>query len=159
MPQVFVGLGANLGDPPAALRGAIAALGSLPQTTVLKTSSLYRSAAIGPAGQPDYCNAVVQLDTALAPEPLLEALQDIENAAGRLRAERWGPRVLDLDLLLYGAVVHSSERLTLPHPELAFRDFVLVPLIEIAPEAQVPLLGRAQALLAALPPTALTEWT
>lgn len=159
MPQVFVGLGANLGDPPAALRRAITALGSLPQTTVLKTSSFYRSAAIGPAGQPDYCNAVVQLDTALAPEPLLDALQGIEHAAGRIRAERWGPRVLDLDLLLYGAVVHSSERLTLPHPELAFRDFVLVPLTEIAPEVQVPLLGRAQALLAALPTAALTEWT
>ena len=159
MAEVFVGLGANLGEPAVQLRAAVLALTALPQTQVKKVSTFYRSSAIGPAGQPDYCNAVAQLDTALAPQDLLDAMQGIEDAAGRVRGERWGARVLDLDLLLYGQVVCSTERLTLPHPELAFRDFVLWPLTEIAPEVQVPLLGRARDLLAQLPTPALSEWT
>lgn len=158
MPEVFVGLGANLGDPATQLRAAVQALADLPQTTVCKVSTFYRSAAIGPAGQPDYCNAVAQLDTGLEPLPLLDALQAIETAAGRVRGERWGPRRLDLDLLLHGQTVCSTARLTLPHPELAFRDFVLWPLTEIAPDVQVPLLGAARALLAQLPTPALSEW-
>ncbi len=159
MVEVFVGLGANLGEPAAQLRAALLALAALPQTQVKKVSTFYRSSAIGPAGQPDYCNAVAQLDTALAPQDLLDAMQGIEDAAGRVRGTRWGARVLDLDLLLYGQVMCSTERLTLPHPELAFRDFVLWPLTEIAPEVQVPLLGRARDLLAQLPTPALSEWT
>lgn len=159
MPEVFVGLGANLGEPAAQLRSAVLALAALPHTEVKRVSTFYRSAAIGPAGQPDYCNAVAQLDTALAPQDLLDAMQAIEDAAGRVRGEHWGARVLDLDLLLYGQVVCSTTRLTLPHPELAFRDFVLWPLVEIAPEVQVPLLGRARDLLNALPTPALSEWT
>jgi len=158
MPEVFVGLGANLGNPAAQLRSAVEALAALPQTAVKKVSTFYRSSAIGPAGQPDYCNAVAQLDTALAPQDLFEAMQGIEDAAGRVRGERWGARVLDLDLLLYGQVVCSTERLTLPHPELAFRDFVLWPLVEIAPDVQVPLLGPARGLLDKLPTPALSEW-
>ncbi|MES2682684.1 MAG: 2-amino-4-hydroxy-6-hydroxymethyldihydropteridine diphosphokinase [Pseudomonadota bacterium] len=154
-----MGLGANLGEPAAQLRAALLALAALPQTQVKKVSTFYRSSAIGPAGQPDYCNAVAQLDTALAPQDLLDAMQGIEDAAGRVRGTRWGARVLDLDLLLYGQVMCSTERLTLPHPELAFRDFVLWPLTEIAPEVQVPLLGRARDLLAQLPTPALSEWT
>ncbi len=158
MPEVFVGLGANLGEPAVQLRGAVQALAALPHTEVKKVSTFYRSSAIGPAGQPDYCNAVAQLDTAMAPEPLLDALLAIEDAASRVRGERWGARLLDLDLLLYGQMVCSTARLTLPHPELAFRDFVLWPLIEIAPEVQVPLLGRARDLLDKLPTPALSEW-
>lgn len=158
MPEVFVGLGANLGDPPVQLRAAVQALAALPQTTVSKVSTFYRSAAIGPVGQPDYCNAVAQLDTGLEPLSLLNALQAIETAVGRVRGERWGPRLLDLDLLLHGDTVCSTARLSLPHPELAFRDFVLWPLTEIAPDVQVPLLGSARALLAQLPTPALSEW-
>ena len=159
MPEVFVGLGANLGDPPVQLRAALTALAALPQTRVTQVSAFYRSAAIGPAGQPDYCNAVAALDTALAPEPLLDALQAIESAAGRARAgERWGPRLLDLDLLLHGETQCRSARLTLPHPEMAFRDFVLWPLVEIAPHVPVPGLGAARDLLAQLPTPALSEW-
>lgn len=158
MPEVFVGLGANLGDPAGQLHGALHALAALPQTEVKRVSGFYRSSAIGPAGQPDYCNAVAQLDTSLAPEALLDAMQGIESAAGRVRGERWGARVLDLDLLLYDQTVCSTARLTLPHPELAFRDFVLWPLTEIAPDVKVPLLGRARDLLAQLPTPVLREW-
>ncbi len=158
MAEVFVALGANLGEPAAQLQAALQAMASLPQTQVKKVSSLYRSAAIGPTGQPDYCNAVAELETALEPQPLLDALLAIEDAAGRLRGERWGARVLDLDLLLYGQVVCSTIKLTLPHPEMALRDFVLLPLTEIAPDVKVPLLGRARDLLARLPASALAEW-
>ncbi|MDO9454287.1 MAG: 2-amino-4-hydroxy-6-hydroxymethyldihydropteridine diphosphokinase [Stagnimonas sp.] len=158
MPEVFVGLGANLGEPAAQLKTALLAIGALPQTTVKKVSAFYRSAPIGPAGQPDYCNAVAELETALGPQALLDALLAIEDRAGRLRGERWGARVLDLDLLLYGQVVCSTARLTLPHPELALRDFVLQPLAEIAPDVKVPLMGRARDLLAQLPAPTLAEW-
>lgn len=159
MPEVFVGLGANLGEPARQLRAAVQALAALQKTEVKKVSAFYRSSAIGPAGQPDYCNAVAQLETALAPQDLLDAMQGIEDDAGRVRGERWGARVLDLDLLLYGQVVCSTASLTLPHPELAFRDFVLWPLTEIAPDVQVPLLGCARDLLSTLPTPALSEWT
>lgn len=158
MPVAFVGLGANLGDPSAQLHAAIEAMKALPQTQVQKVSSFYRSAAIGPAGQPDYCNAVAELETALEPLPLLDALLAIEDAAGRVRGERWGARVLDLDLLLYGQTVCSTTRLTLPHPELSGRDFVLQPLTEIAPDVQIPLLGRARQVLAQLTTPPLQEW-
>lgn len=159
MTTAFIGLGANLGEPALQLRAAVQALDALPQTRVVQVSAFYRSAAIGPAGQPDYCNAVAAIETALSPEVLLEALQAIERAAGRVPGERWGPRVLDLDLLSHGDVVMRSERLTLPHPELAFRDFVLWPLVEIAPDLRLPGLGAARELLAALPTAGLAEWT
>lgn len=158
MPIAFVGLGANLGDPAAQLRAALVAMGGLADTAVCKVSRFYRSNAIGPAGQPDYCNAVAALDTPLQPLALLDALQAIETAAGRVRGERWGARVLDLDLLLHGDTACHGERLTLPHPELAFRDFVLWPLVEIAPDVQLPELGRAADLLAQLPTPGLSEW-
>lgn len=158
MPIAFVALGANLGQPAVQLQMAVRALDALPQTAVRKVSSFYRSAAIGPAGQPDYCNAVAQLDTALQPLPLLDALQAIETAAGRERGERWGARVLDLDLLLHGNAVCNSERLTLPHPELAQRDFVLVPLAEVEPDIAVPGLGKVTELLSRLPNTLLERW-
>lgn len=158
MPEVFVGLGANLGEPAAQLKAALQAMAALPQTSVKKVSTFYRSAAIGPAGQPDYCNAVAELETTLEPLPLLDALLAIEDNAGRVRGERWGARVLDLDLLLYGQTVCSTARLTLPHPELALRDFVLQPMADIAPDVKVPLLGRVRDLLAQLRTPALAEW-
>jgi len=158
MPKAFVGLGANLGQPAVQLQAAVHALAALPDTTLMAQSSCYRSAAIGPQEQPDYCNAVVQLATDLAPHALLKAMQAIENEAGRVRGERWGPRVLDLDLLLYDALTCSDAQLTLPHSQLAMRRFVLQPLAEIAPEAEVPSLGHAAALLAALPGPALEKW-
>ena len=158
MPIAFVGLGANLGEPAAQLQAALRALNALPQTQVSKVSSFYRSAAIGPAGQPDYCNAVAQLETTLAPEVLLDALLAIEDAAGRVRGERWGARLLDLDLLTHGDTVCRSARLTLPHPALGQRDFVLLPLVEIAPEAFIPGLGSPRELLACLPTSQLAHW-
>ncbi len=158
MPEVFVGLGANLGDPATQLRTAVEALEALPRTQVTAVSSFYRSAAIGPAGQPDYCNAVARLDTALQPEALLDALLAIEDMAGRLRGERWAARVLDLDLLVYAGVVCHSPRLTLPHPALAQRAFVLVPLAEIAPDLCIPGLATVGELLARLPDAALARW-
>ncbi len=158
MAEAFIGLGANLGNPAAQLQAAVTALAALPGTQLLRVSRSYRSSAIGPAGQPDYCNAVAAVESELTPLALLDALLAIEDAAGRVRGERWGARVLDLDLLLHGQTVCSSERLTLPHPELAFRDFVLWPLTEIAPDVHIPLLGPARQLLAALPTPALSEW-
>lgn len=148
MTTAFVGLGANLGAPEATLRSAVAAMRALPGTRVTGLSSLYRSAPVGPAGQDDYLNAVARLDTTLTPHELLSALQAIENAHGRVRQERWGPRTLDLDLLLHGDDCIATPELTLPHAELTNRNFVLVPLLEIAPDAALPV-GAPLSLLAA----------
>ncbi|MBL6748955.1 MAG: 2-amino-4-hydroxy-6-hydroxymethyldihydropteridine diphosphokinase [Nevskia sp.] len=156
--RAYIGLGANLGDPPAQLRAALGALGALPGTAVAAVSRFWRSRPLSlPGGepaqtdQPDYCNAVCALDTLMPPLALLEALQAIETAAGRTRGgPRWGPRLLDLDLLHVEGVQIDSPRLTLPHPELQRRGFVLLPLLEIAPALEIPGLGRVAALAAAL---------
>ena len=129
----WIGLGANLGDAPAALAAAVQALGALPGTQLQRCSRLYRSAPVD-AGGPDYYNAVVQLQTTLAPLALLQALQAIEQAAGRERPYRNAPRTLDLDVLLYGSARIDSPALTVPHPRMAQRAFVLRPLAELAPE-------------------------
>jgi 2-amino-4-hydroxy-6-hydroxymethyldihydropteridine diphosphokinase len=129
--RAFVGLGANLGDPEQQLQHALARLEREPQIAIASLSSLYRSAPLGPAGQPDYLNAVAAIDTDLAAIELLDRLQGIENALGRRRGERWGPRVIDLDLLLYGSEIIDEPRLRVPHPELPQRNFVLQPLIEL----------------------------
>jgi 2-amino-4-hydroxy-6-hydroxymethyldihydropteridine diphosphokinase len=129
----FVGLGANLGDAEAALRQALAGLAALPGTRLVRSSRLYRSAPVD-AGGPDYLNAVAQLETTLAAPELLRALQSLEHAAGRERPYRNAPRTLDLDLLLYGAARIASAALTVPHPRLRERAFVLLPLAELAPE-------------------------
>ena len=131
MQRCFIGLGANLGDPPRQLREAVAALGEIPRSRRGSVSRLYRSAPLGPQDQPDFFNAVATLDTALAPLDLLDALQRIEAVAGRVRARRWGPRTLDLDLLLYGERRINETRLTVPHPGLARRAFVLWPLADL----------------------------
>jgi 2-amino-4-hydroxy-6-hydroxymethyldihydropteridine diphosphokinase len=141
--RAFVGLGANLDDPGRHVRTAFEDLDRLPGSRVVARSSLYRSAPVGPPGQPHYINAVAELETALEPEALLDALQSIEAAHGRVRAERWGPRTLDLDLLLYGGREIRTPRLSVPHPEMARRNFVLAPLLEIAPHVEIPGLGPA----------------
>jgi 2-amino-4-hydroxy-6-hydroxymethyldihydropteridine diphosphokinase len=141
MVRAYVALGANLGDAAAALRQAIKALGKLPHTQVLQSSSLYKTAPLDtdsggelPATGEDYFNAVVELDTGLIAPDLLDHLQHIEQQAGRERPYRNAPRTLDLDLLLYGSGRIGSARLTVPHPRMARRAFVLVPLAEIAPD-------------------------
>jgi 2-amino-4-hydroxy-6-hydroxymethyldihydropteridine diphosphokinase len=135
--NAFIGLGANLGNARAALVSAVRALSGLPDTRFVKGSSLYASAPVD-AGGPDYLNAVVQLDTALEPLALLHAMQAIENAAGRERPYPNAPRTLDLDILLYGTLELSGTNLTLPHPRMWQRAFVLLPLSEIAPERVRP---------------------
>lgn len=135
MIRAYLGLGSNLEQPARQLSRALEALAALPRSRLACVSAVYRSAAVGPGPQPDYLNAVVGLDTALAPLALLAQLQAIELAQGRVRTVRWGPRTLDLDLLLYGRRHIDTPRLQVPHPGLAERDFVLYPLAEIAGEA------------------------
>ena len=133
MPHCYIALGSNQADPVAQVTRALTALAALPQTRLLDHSSLYRSAPLGPQDQPAFINAVALLETELEPESLLDALQDIELQAGRVRkAERWGPRVLDLDLLLYADAAIDQPGLRVPHPHLHERAFALVPLAEIA---------------------------
>ena len=129
----YVGLGANLGERETALRSALAAIGRLPGTRVTRVSPLYGSAPVD-AGGPDYLNAVAELTTTLAPQALLEALQTIERGAGRERPYRNAPRTLDLDILWFGGQVIDSPALTVPHPRMAERAFVLRPLADLAPD-------------------------
>jgi 2-amino-4-hydroxy-6-hydroxymethyldihydropteridine diphosphokinase len=131
MRPAYVALGSNLGDPEKQLCTAVNALAALPKCQLDSVSSVYRSAALGPGTQPDYLNAVVRLHTALSAEALLDALQQIEQQQGRIRDVTWGPRTLDLDLLLYNDQAITSPRLTVPHPQLQHRHFVLYPLREI----------------------------
>ena len=138
----FIGIGANLGDARANVEDAIARLDALPGATLLGRSSLYRTAPIDSGGD-DYINAVARVDTTLAPQALLEALQGIELAHGRERPYRNAPRTLDLDLLLYGDETVATGSLSVPHPRMHERAFVLAPLLEIAPEAIIPGLGPA----------------
>jgi 2-amino-4-hydroxy-6-hydroxymethyldihydropteridine diphosphokinase len=144
--SAFVGLGANLGDARATLQAALTALAALPHSTLRAASSVYRSAPIDSSG-PDYLNAVVWLETRLAPQMLLTELQRIEQAHGRERPYHNAPRTLDLDLLLYGDQCIETATLTVPHPRLHERAFVVRPLAEIAPDRVVPGRGRARDLL------------
>jgi 2-amino-4-hydroxy-6-hydroxymethyldihydropteridine diphosphokinase len=132
MTPAYIALGSNLRRPQHQLRKAVFALHALPDTHIEKVSSVYRSAALGPGEQPDYLNAVVLLATRLSPTDLLGALQHVENEQGRIRDIRWGPRTLDLDLLLYGDAIIDSPQLTIPHPRMRERHFVLYPLFEIS---------------------------
>jgi len=150
MSLAYVALGANLGDPASTVRAAFGALANLPESRVVHTSSLYRTAPVGLADQPDFINAVAALETTLAPESLLDALLDLENRFGRRRAEKNGPRTLDLDLLLYDDLLLDLPRLHLPHPRLHLRAFVLQPLAEIAPELDIPGRGKIAAWLPAV---------
>jgi 2-amino-4-hydroxy-6-hydroxymethyldihydropteridine diphosphokinase len=145
---VYIGLGANLNNPARQVEHAIGELAALPQSRLGAVSRLYRTAPLGPQDQPHFVNAAVRLDSALTPPALLEALQGIERAHGRVRdGRRWGPRTLDLDLLLHGDLNSRQPGLTLPHPEIHRRAFVLVPLLDIAPPT---LLVPGQGVLAEL---------
>lgn len=137
MALAYIGLGSNLEDPLAQVKRAFDELAELPQTTLMARSAIYSSRAIGPE-QPDYINAVALLDTHLAPLALLDALQAIEQAHRRVRVQHWGPRTLDLDLLLYDEQIINDERLKVPHPYLTQRSFVLYPLADITPHLHLP---------------------
>jgi|UniRef100_A0A7C5EPJ0 2-amino-4-hydroxy-6-hydroxymethyldihydropteridine diphosphokinase len=148
----YVGLGANLGEPEKQLTEALARLAAAEEVEVLKVSGFYRNPPLGPPGQPWFVNAVAKVRTRLSPEELLRVLKNIEQAMGRVTRERWGPREIDLDLLLYNGEVLSGPDLTVPHPEMQHRGFVLVPLAEIAPLAWHPVLKKTAAELEAMLP-------
>jgi 2-amino-4-hydroxy-6-hydroxymethyldihydropteridine diphosphokinase len=149
MTRAYVALGSNMGDPRAQVLRGFEALSALPHTQLLARSRCYRSAPWGMTDQPEFVNAVAELETTLAPRQLLDGLLDIERNAGRTReGARWGPRVLDLDLLLHGTAEFDEPGLNLPHPHLHERAFVLLPLADLAPELDVPGHGRVCDLLA-----------
>ena len=156
MALAYIGLGSNLSDTVAGqeldsraqLNLAIDSLSAHPHILVSKRSSFYQTPAIGPGEQPNYINAVAQLDSQLAPLDLLDLLQSIENQQGRVRTVRWGARTLELDILLYDQLIENSERLTVPHPRMHERGFVLAPLSEIAPDLCLPNGENIQQLLA-----------
>lgn len=155
----YVGLGSNLDDPPSQLRRACEALARLPKTRLVAVSSFYRNPPMGMSGQPDFVNGAAGLVTRLPPRELLTALKGIERAHGRNRASagRWGPRQLDLDLLIYGDARIDEEGLTLPHPGITQRNFVLFPLLEIAPGLTIPGCGQVKDLAARLDRTGLVQ--
>ncbi|MCR4268917.1 2-amino-4-hydroxy-6-hydroxymethyldihydropteridine diphosphokinase [Nitratireductor sp. ZSWI3] len=135
--DVFLGLGGNVGEPDKAMCAALAALDARPDTTVVAVSSLYRTPPWGKTDQPDFLNAAAHIRTRLEPKALLEACLDIERGLKRVRDERWGPRSIDIDILLYDEVSIEAEGLVIPHPRMAERAFVLLPLSEIAPERRL----------------------
>ena len=153
----FIALGSNLAEPERQVTQAFAALTQLPQTRLLAQSSLYRSAPVGYTEQADFINAVAQLETGLAPHDLLQSLLGIEHTFGRVRDFRNAPRTLDLDLLLYGDLMFHEPGLTLPHPRMHERAFVLLPLVEIAPDCDIPGKGRASAWLVRVGGQAITR--
>lgn len=134
----YIGLGANLGEPVCTIMAAVQALKTLPGTRLSGLSRLYRSAPLGPPGQPEYINAAARIETGLTAHALLAALQDIENQNGRTRSIRWGARTLDLDLLLYGNDEVLTSTLIVPHIELKNRNFVVIPLLDIDPGLRLP---------------------
>ncbi|MEW6312818.1 MAG: 2-amino-4-hydroxy-6-hydroxymethyldihydropteridine diphosphokinase [Pseudomonadota bacterium] len=157
MARAYVALGGNLDDPRAHLTRAFAELSTLPQTCLTVRSALYASAPVGYLNQPDFINAVAELDTTLAPDALLRELLQIEQRHGRYREFPNAPRTLDLDLLLYDDCVLHRHGLTLPHPRMHERAFVLAPLVEIAPLCVIPGRGSAAELLSQLRGQALEK--
>jgi 2-amino-4-hydroxy-6-hydroxymethyldihydropteridine diphosphokinase len=159
MTRAYIALGSNLRDPLEQVQRALLALESLPATTLIATSSFYRTPPYGPQDQPDFLNAVVAIDTQLTALELLTHTQRIELEQGRERKdERWGPRTLDLDILLYGHQHHSTPRLTLPHYDMHNRAFMLLPLAEIDPDIVVKEGKSAQQLLAQLDTEQIRRW-
>lgn len=138
MALVYLGLGANLNNPLTQLQFAIEQLDQHEQISITACSSMYASKPMGPQDQPDYVNAVVALTTSLLPESLLDVAQQIEDASGRVRLRRWGERTLDLDILLYDELVLETPRLSVPHPGIEQREFVIIPLAEIASQLVLP---------------------
>ncbi len=160
MNRVYLALGSNLADPLHQIDAALAALDTLPETSRVATSSFYRTPPYGPADQPDYLNAVVALDTALLPETLLDHTQHIELEHGRVRkAERWGPRTLDIDIMLFGNQVIHTPRLTVPHYDMHNRAFMLLPLLEVAPGLRLPDGRPLSGVLATLDCSEITLWS
>lgn len=156
MTLVYIAIGSNLASPLDQVNAAIAALGDIPHSRTVAVSAFYRTPPLGPQDQPDYLNAALALETFLEPEALLDQTQRIELQQGRVRkAERWGPRTLDLDIMLFGDRIIRSERLTVPHYDMHNRGFMLWPLAEIAPDLRFPdgstLAKRLQALGCAKP--------
>ncbi|MDZ7322403.1 2-amino-4-hydroxy-6-hydroxymethyldihydropteridine diphosphokinase [Kosakonia sacchari] len=151
MTLAYIALGSNLASPLDQVNAAMTALGEIPQSRIVAVSSLYRTPPLGPPDQPDYLNAAVALETDLTPETLLDHTQRIELQQGRVRkAERWGPRTLDLDIMLFGNLTLNTERLTVPHYDMKNRGFMLWPLFEIAPDLHFPDGTSLQEILARL---------
>ncbi|HEY5102657.1 MAG TPA: 2-amino-4-hydroxy-6-hydroxymethyldihydropteridine diphosphokinase [Steroidobacteraceae bacterium] len=145
----YIGVGSNVDDPSAQVLRAVAKLGELSATRVVRVSSLYGSRPFGPVAQPDFVNAVAGVLTQLASRALLAELQELETSLGRpVQHEKWGPRVIDLDLLVYGREHSSAADLVLPHPGIGERNFVLRPLADVAPDLNVPGIGRVAGLAA-----------
>lgn len=157
MPRSYIGIGSNLNDPVAQVRQAFLALSNIRDTKLLAQSALYSNPPMGPKDQPNYVNAVAELDTALSPQALLVQLLEVELRAGRDRTKaiHWGPRVLDLDLLVYSDRIVSEANLKVPHPGIAHRSFVLLPLFDIAPQLDIPGVGALAELLARVSPDEL----
>jgi 2-amino-4-hydroxy-6-hydroxymethyldihydropteridine diphosphokinase len=153
----YIGVGSNLQDPERQVRAALALLAELADSRVVALSALYRNPPMGPSDQPDYVNAVAGMLTQQAPDALLASLQALELRLGRVRkaGDRWGPRIIDLDLLVYGSLQRSVPGLNLPHPGIFERNFVLLPLCDIAPALEVPGQGVVAALAAGVERTGL----
>ncbi|EOX8574121.1 2-amino-4-hydroxy-6-hydroxymethyldihydropteridinepyrophosphokinase [Salmonella enterica subsp. indica] len=159
MTIAYIALGSNLASPLEQVNAALKAIADIPDSRVVTVSSFYRTPPLGPQDQPDYLNAAVALETTLAPEELLNHTQRIELQQGRVRkAERWGPRTLDLDIMLFGDEVINTERLTVPHYDMKNRGFMLWPLFEIAPELRFPGITPLGDYLAAHYPESPALW-
>ncbi|WP_333851342.1 2-amino-4-hydroxy-6-hydroxymethyldihydropteridine diphosphokinase [Leclercia sp.] len=159
MTLAYIAIGSNLASPLEQVNAAVQALGDIPQSRVVALSSFYRTPPLGPQDQPDYLNAAIALETALSPEALLDNTQRIELQQGRVRKEeRWGPRTLDLDIMLFGDAVMNTERLTVPHYDMKRRGFMLWPLFEIAPDLIFPDGESLSALLAQLNAEKPARW-
>ncbi len=159
MTLAYIAIGSNLASPLEQVNAAVQALGDIPQTRVVALSSFYRTPPLGPQDQPDYLNAAIALDTALSADALLDNTQRIELQQGRVRKEeRWGPRTLDLDIMLFGDAVINTERLTVPHYDMKRRGFMLWPLFEIAPDLIFPDGESLSALLAQLNAEKPARW-
>jgi len=155
----FIALGSNLAEPLSQVNNALAALARIPHSRIVATSSFYRTPPLGPQDQPDYLNAAVALETTLCAEALLDNTQRIELEQGRVRkAERWGPRTLDLDIMLFGDATINTERLTVPHYDMKNRAFMLLPLSEIAPALRFPDGEHLADVLERLDCSAIRHW-
>ena len=150
MANVYIGLGSNLENPLSQLQIAIEHLEALPATDLVNCSQFYGSKPLGPDDQPDFVNAVCQVETQLSPHALLAALQQIEIEQGRIKKRHWGERLIDLDILLYADEIIKTADLTIPHAEIDLRDFVLIPLAEISPGLVIPGLGSVETLISNL---------